>query len=63
MNKEKKPYIVKCPICGKEICDCVGESNITIKCGGCKTQFSIVRNRNSLLLREGEDWQYKANSL
>jgi len=53
MIKEAKVYRVKCPICGKEICNCVGVSHIDIKCGGCKTPFSIVRSEDSLVLKEG----------
>ena len=52
MNNGSKAYAVKCPICGKDICDCHGESNISIKCMGCRTQFTIVRSKNSLLLEE-----------
>lgn len=58
MARKAKEYIVKCPICGKKICDCVGESHINIKCGGCKTPFKIVRNENSLVVRE-ESSEYK----
>ena len=52
MNKEKRAYSVKCLICGKDICDCYGESHISIKCATCKTRFTIVRSNNSLLIEE-----------
>jgi len=60
MKHEKRAYAIKCPICGREICNCYGESNISIKCGGCKTQFAILRNDNSLTLREVSDLKYGA---
>lgn len=59
MAKEAKAYIVRCPICGKEICSCIGVSHIDIKCGSCKTPFSIVRNEDSLMLKEGESAGYR----
>ena len=51
MNKDKRSYSVKCLICGEDICDCYGESHISIKCAICKTRFIIVRN-NSLMIEE-----------
>ena len=60
MARKAKAYIVKCPICGKEICNCIGESHIDIKCGSCKTPFKIVRNENSLVVRE-ESSEYRLN--
>ena len=59
MNNRDKAYAVKCPICGKDICDCHGESNISIKCMGCRTQFTIVRSKNSLLVEEKAECPYK----
>ena len=59
MNKKNSTYAVKCPICGKDICDCHGVSNISIKCMGCKTQFTIVRSNDSLLLREKQETSYE----
>ena len=59
MNNGSKAYAVKCPICGKDICDCHGESNISIKCMGCRTQFTIVRSKNSLLVEEKAECPYK----
>lgn len=58
MGNINKAYVVKCPICGKDICDCYGESNISIKCTGCKTQLTIVRSKNSLILRESAEHTY-----
>ena len=59
MNKKIETYVIKCPICGKDICDCHGESNISIKCIGCKRQFTIVRSNSSLLLEERMQCPYK----
>ena len=47
-----KKYIVKCPICGKEICRCFGNSDIQIKCKECNTNFTIIKDEESITLRE-----------
>jgi len=51
-REDYKTYNVKCPICGKEMCDCIGESHINIKCKTCNTVFTIIRNKNDLMIKE-----------
>ena len=62
MKLIERTYIVKCPICGKELCDCNSESNINIRCVSCKTPLNVVRQRNRLVVavKENDDYQYRA---
>lgn len=57
---KNKPYIVDCPICGRNLLKSRCGSNVEISCPKCHVTYDVKHDEKGMLVMEPLDYNYKA---